>query len=111
MTPKGRKPELSDEEALEVEYRTNMRSLNGTAQIFLDIMEERRRQDFLKSQGKFPWTCADAAPASMKLAVLAEEFGEVAKEVCDQRWPELREELVQVMAVCFGWVQALDAGK
>jgi hypothetical protein len=58
------------------------------AQILLDIVEERRRQDFLKSQGKFAHTCADAMPASMKLAVLAEEFGEVAKSSVRSRLRE-----------------------
>jgi NTP pyrophosphatase (non-canonical NTP hydrolase) len=80
-------------------------------EIFDAIFEERRRQEFLKSQGKFPWTCADAAPASMKLAVLAEEFGEVAKEVCDQRWDLLRDELVQVAAVCVAWLESMDQVK
>jgi hypothetical protein len=53
-----------------------------------------------------------------RLAVLAEEFGEVAKEVCnlmagaDPRVKALlREELVQVAAVCVAWIEGLDAGR
>lgn len=85
--------------------------MTPNARIFLDIMEERRRQDFLKSQGRFPHTCADAMPTSIKLAVLAEEFGEVARAVCERDYVNLREELVQVAAVCVSWLEGLDAGK
>jgi NTP pyrophosphatase (non-canonical NTP hydrolase) len=81
------------------------------AQILLDVVEERRRQDFLKSQGKFAHTCADAMPASIKLAVLAEEFGEVARAVCERDYANLREELVQVAAICVAWLEAIDAGR
>jgi NTP pyrophosphatase (non-canonical NTP hydrolase) len=86
-------------------------SLPLSVRIFLEIVEERRRQDFLKSQGKFAHTCADAMPASIKLAVLAEEFGEVARAVCERDYVNLREELVQVAAVSLAWLEALDAGR
>jgi NTP pyrophosphatase (non-canonical NTP hydrolase) len=86
-------------------------SLPLNVRIFLEIVEERRRQDFLKSQGKFTHTCADAMPASMKLAVLAEEFGEVARAVCERDYANLREDLVQVAAVSLAWLEALDAGR
>lgn len=94
--------------------------------IFNQIHLERNRQDQLKLAGKFLWTCADVKyPNVNKLSILAEEFGEVAKEVTDQViWKEkhkgkvnqfiadqrqkLRTELIQVAAVCVGWIEALD---
>jgi NTP pyrophosphatase (non-canonical NTP hydrolase) len=90
---------------------TNTPKLPLNARIFLDIMEERRRQDFLKSQGSIPFTCADAVPMSLKLAVLVEEVGEIAKAIQERDWANLREELTQTAAVCTAWLQALDAGK
>lgn len=81
-----------------------------------DIADERLRQDELKRAGKFHWTCADTGIRDeSKLAVLAEEFGEVARLVVEQlidrtrREPEkLREELIQVAAVCAAWCEAID---
>lgn len=87
-----------------------------------DLLNERVRQNELKAQGRFLYTCADRelAPAQ-KLAVLAEEFGEVARAtlevgalvndgrcVTDAR-EALRKELVQVAAVAMAWVEGLDA--
>lgn len=50
------------------------------------------------------------------LAILGEEFGEVAKEVveglfarCDLSTDPLRAELVQLTAVAVAWLEALDA--
>jgi NTP pyrophosphatase (non-canonical NTP hydrolase) len=78
------------------------------AQVFLAIAEERHRQEFLKSRGRFTHTCADSMPASMKLAVLAEEFGEVARAVCERDYANLREELVQTAAVCTAWLESME---
>ena len=92
------------------------------------IADEVRRQDQLKEKGKFNWTCADsvgqvshfthqsALADAAKLAVLAEEFGEVSCLVVEalidysrRNRDSLREELVQVAAVCVSWIAALDA--
>jgi hypothetical protein len=80
--------------------------------ILAEILKERDRQDLLKMQGKFATTCADDIPNELRLVVLAEEFGEVAREVCDlPRDPSaqgrLREELVQTAAVCLAWLEGL----
>jgi hypothetical protein len=102
-----------------------------------DIRDELLRQQKLKMEGKFSWTCADEAPASEKLAVLAEEFGEVSKEVMEDiiasiqekkaiksdersydmlfaiemaqqgREDRLYKELIQVAAVAVAWCEAL----
>lgn len=86
--------------------------------ILLAIASERARQERLCEQGKFPWTCADRyVPNDPKLAVLVEEVGEVARELCEARnmrafgsehRAKLREELVQVAAVCVAWCEALE---
>lgn len=96
-----------------------------------DIVKERKRQEQLKADGKFTFTCADPISNATKLAILAEEFGEVAKEVTDMlifdakghgsktskrnqknyeigQRAKLRDELVQVAAVCVAWCEALD---
>lgn len=80
------------------------------------IIIERQRQELLRMQGKFSWTCASpTVPNSDKLAVLAEEFGEVAREVTEalidvKRYnsEHLVKELVQVAAVCVAWLEALE---
>jgi hypothetical protein len=102
--------------------------------ILVDICKERIRQDKLLAQGKFPWSCDDIAISDVKkLGVLAEEFGEAAKEAAQieeqfdrlsmgrqtlttsdfqthirERRKKLREELVQVAAVAVAWCEALD---
>jgi NTP pyrophosphatase (non-canonical NTP hydrolase) len=79
---------------------------------YLDaFIRERARQEDLKTQGKFKHTCADPEPTPCeKLAVLAEEFGEVAKE-CASEVPslqQLRDELIQVGATALAWLESLD---
>ena len=96
-----------------------------------DVSIERDRQEQLKKDGKFLWTCADLGMATYadKLAVLSEEVGEVAKEVVDltieqlkydkelldypthrreHKRDEIRKELIQVAAVCVAWCEAID---
>jgi hypothetical protein len=83
--------------------------------ILADIMKERKRQEILLQAGKFHWTCASPnIKDEAKLAVLAEEFGEVANLVVetlispDRRDIEkLRAELTQVAAVCVAWLESL----
>jgi hypothetical protein len=79
------------------------------------IMTERQRQEQLKAAGKFLYTCADTEMNdSQCLVVLAEEFGEVAREVCDGMHvyadkTNLRGELVQTAAVCMAWIEKIDS--
>lgn len=94
------------------------------------VYRERLRQSELMRAGKFKWTCAILGiPYDRKLAVLAEEFGEVSKQVVEhgitadkykdegvvmprhrERYfrERLRKELIQVAAVCVAWVESLD---
>lgn len=76
------------------------------------VASERGRQNFLKSQGKFAYTCADKEMShSEALAVLTEEVGEAAHEVnegiggryVDKR--RLLKELIQVAAVAVAWAE------
>jgi NTP pyrophosphatase (non-canonical NTP hydrolase) len=83
--------------------------------IYEDISEERARQERLREEGRFKETCASATmPDLTRLAVLAEEFGEVARAVLEQEdandkhGKDLRKELVQVAAVAVAWIEGLD---
>ena len=104
------------------------------AEIIGEIVGELHRQEQLRAAGKFLWTCADPAISNVrKLAVLAEEFGEAAREVTEEMIEydksgratsdiegsvhdanqaaargRLRQELIQVAAVAVGWAEALD---
>lgn len=88
------------------------------------IVDERARQEKLRMEGKFPYTCStpNGLTDAEKLGVLSEEFGEVAQHVCHWKIPDnypmneqqvieykrhLREELIQVAAVCMAWAEAL----
>jgi len=82
-------------------------NVNKRARVFLAIAEERRRQEFLKSQGAIPFSCADEVPMSLKHLVLSEEVGEVAKAIQERDWTNLRDELTQCAAVCVAWLESL----
>lgn len=81
-----------------------------------DIRKERLRQEILKSEGRFKYTCADPEMTHMeRLAVIAEEFGEAAHEVNEtisghheMHVTNLRKELIQIAAVACAWVEAID---
>lgn len=72
--------------------------------IFTDISIERSRQK-AKHPGE---TCADLIPMEWKYLILSEEVGEIAKSLNDGDYKNLREELIQVAAVCVAWVESID---
>ena len=84
-----------------------------------DARIEILRQDRLAREGKFGGTHIMPGGTDLeRLAVLAEEMGEVSIEVCkgielagQVRRPGLREELIQVAAVALAWVAAIDEGR
>lgn len=91
-----------------------------TGDILSLVNKERYRQYDLIQQGKFEWACnAVDMPCRYnepnpftKLAVLAEEFGEVSQIVCRHingplEVAELKKELIQVAAVCVAWAESL----
>lgn len=88
--------------------------------VLTHVGTERLRQDVLKEQGRFEFTCADDGMTNAeKLACLVEEVGEVAREVLTQderrlardtvgSKAALRKELIQVASVAVAWVEGLD---
>lgn len=84
--------------------------MSSRLHLFREISDERDRQEELKASGRFAETCADASMApALKLAVLTEEVGEVARCICDgDSNARLREELVQVAAVATAWLESLS---
>lgn len=92
-----------------------------TARVLDAVWNERKRQARLQAEGRFQHTLSDVLPPvkeAFKLAVLAEEFGEVAREVCElgsngkreraKHLARLYEELVQVAAVAVAWCEAIE---
>src|ERR1700752_4954991 len=86
-------------------------AMTGTQWGVIDkVLKERSRQESLRQQGKFLYTCADSDMMSTdKLAVLVEEVGEVARAILNvsglakDRYKlysceSIRAELVQVAA-------------
>lgn len=99
-------------------------SLDGAkfGKVMSEIMDERARQEALKEQGRFKFTPADDGVSNMeRLAMVAEEVGEVAGEVLTLRRltadrdkgrksfedpAELRGELIQVAALVVAWLES-----
>lgn len=87
------------------------KTINGDRQkpAVYEILAERERQEELKADGKFSFTCADDQLTDFqKLSILTEEVGEVARE-CNEGISSnnLRNELAQVAAVALAWMEAL----
>lgn len=71
-----------------------------------EIKDERWRQECKVQTGKIPWDCADpSVDDDRKLAVLGEEFGEVARALIEG--DGLRDELIQAAAVALAWAESL----
>jgi hypothetical protein len=88
--------------------------------IYAEIDAERNRQQRLQREGKFKYSCDSTLISSpLKLTILAEEFGEVAREVFEMhdkgdfttaRKAALRKELIQVAAVAVAWLETPEQG-
>lgn len=82
--------------------------MSDTVTALLEVAAERMRQDEL-FPGQWP-----VISNGERLAILAEEFGEVARELCEAFLgsyvcgPNLRTELIQVAAVTVAWAEQLD---
>lgn len=72
--------------------------------IIREILAERARQDcqFGRDQGQWK------AHPSIRLTILQEEVGEVARAIIERKPLELRSELIQCGAVIIAWLEALD---
>ena len=53
--------------------------------------------------------CSSALPDIVKLAVMFEEAGEVARGILEQDKSSVRTELVHVAAVAVAWLESFDA--
>lgn len=92
----------------------------GMWKVLSGVAYERNRQELLKAQGRFQFTCADDGMTNFeRLAVLTEEIGEVAKEALTLpgirlardtlgSLSSLREELIQVAAIATAWIEWID---
>jgi hypothetical protein len=90
-------------------------SAAATREVCVDVLLERERQEKLglaKRDAGTDWrSCADPTMRGgdpMRLTVLVEEVGEVARAVLEGDTASLRAELVQVAAVAVAWIEALD---
>lgn len=70
------------------------------------VKAERERQN-AKWGGGPGDCCHPATPDRQRLAILAEEFGEVAKAILESDMDGLEDELVQVAAVVMAWLEGL----
>lgn len=69
-------------------------------EIFIAVNKERDRQDA-------KWgTSQKALPRHQWMTILTEEVGEVAMAVNDGRSDQIREELIQVVAVAVKWLES-----
>lgn len=85
-----------------------------------EVSLERRRQERKgmehRARGQGHWrSCADPLlPTERKLAILGEEYGEVAKAL-NEEWvgqpANLREELIHVAAVAVAWAESLTRAR
>jgi putative heme iron utilization protein len=93
--------------------------MTATERVLELIAAERERQEVVcaakRAEGENWRTPADPlCTDDVRLPVLAEEFGEVAKELNDARaerrapGPNLRVELLQLAAVAVAWAEALE---
>lgn len=105
--------------------RENIMPTESTESVLYDVARERDRQEDLKRQGKFPWSCNDdfnpdtgkLIPHAEKLTVLLEEVGEAASIVCklmanreEAKYVNLamlKKELIQIAAVAVAWAESI----
>ena len=72
-------------------------------EIYAAIQEERARQDAKRGVG------FHGRSDSFWLTILAEEFGEVARAILEREEEHTAEELIQVAAVVFSWLEFRSA--
>lgn len=91
----------------------NNEMTDKTIEILDLVATERGRQELLKSQGKFDFSCADPDITHAEcLSVLCEEVGEAGHEVNEGIGPgreidkpQLLKELIQAAAVAVAWAE------
>lgn len=81
-----------------------MKDIKNRKGLFDEINKERDRQDF-----KHPYP--KGFPNDIRMEILAEEVGEVAKAKLEGDQSQLRDELIQVAATAVRWIECLDLEK
>lgn len=75
------------------------------------LIESERACQLVKWGGVHAWGAGDCSgegiSPELKMVVLAEEVGEVARAVFERDGQNLRDELVQVAAVAVAWLESL----
>lgn len=97
---------------------TLLKSMHYQNRIFSFIVAERGRQERLKAEGKFLYTCADPQMLSAdKYVVLGEEFGELGRAILNMQGlatdykgslDEVEKELIQIAAVSVAWLEFIQ---
>ncbi len=72
--------------------------------IFMEVIKERRRQD--EKWG--PENVLQTESNAVRMTVLTEEVGEVAKAILEGDFSGMKTELIQVAAVVFAWLESPD---
>lgn len=80
---------------------------NPKLEVLKKIVAERDSQDLQWSRKPGEWPLDDG----MKLAVLGEEYGEVARAILEDDVEQLERELVQLAAVAACWLEVLETSK
>lgn len=84
-----------------------------TEHVLAEVHRERLRQETLKAESKFRYTCADPGmPDEAKMLCLVEEMLEANKALLGQKLltkddGNLREELIHVAAVAVAWAESI----
>lgn len=73
-------------------------------EVLQQIIQERERQDR-------KWGTKFSNSAERWLAILAEEFGEVAMAVVERDYPQMKKELIETAAVCVKFLEFFDETK
>jgi hypothetical protein len=79
------------------------------AEIYRAMHAERRRQDekWNRNHDHGHGDCSSPTLSPwVKLAVLTEEVGEIARALLDQDEDQLTTELIQTIAVCHAWLES-----
>jgi hypothetical protein len=90
------------------------------AAVMMDVSEERDRQERLKYEGRFKFTCADSEMSlAEKMTVIGEEYGESCRATLEatalsedrnfyNAREQLRTELVQLAACAVAAIECID---
>ena len=86
-------------------------NVTGAREGIYDLINKERARQSAKWSQPHDWGKGDCSSQEVhplvKLAVLQEEVGEVARALLDRQAADLKTELVQVAAVAVAWLESL----